>query len=750
MSMKTINKLKEMKIWMLWRRRVSGSRVAKVPCSATGRTCGVSDNYAKDWVTWEEAQQALKTVKADGVGFRIPKGMFFLDIDHRDLDDPMVQALLDLYDSYAEYSVSGEGIHIYGLCDAGQLPICEDAKNGTLKLSKDYYTHHPDNGLELYVGQLTNRFAAFTGNVILDLPLRDCTEMVLYTLNCYMKKPQKPTAQDAKADKIIKELRNQKNGDKFSDLFDNGLIDGKSHSEADAALCALVAFRTGDDPKMIDRIFRKSALYREKWEREDYREKTIARGIAASQRKKTKKKERPPFVKVDNKGRETVNAALLAKYVREHLEYILVRDSGNQEILKYVYKDGVYQLYDQNMLHGEVKQYISEYNEELVKMNVVREAVQLILSDLDYLPQDNLNANEGIINFQNGLLTVSEDDVKLIPHSPKVLSTIQIPCNWTENEVPTPVFDKYLDTLTNGDAAIKQLLLEFMGVAISNVKGWRMKKALFLVGDGNTGKSQLKSLTEKLLGKGNYIGIDLAEIEARFGTGTIYGKRLAGSSDMSFLSVDELRIFKKLTGSDSVYAEFKGQQPFEFVFNGILWFCMNALPKFSGDRGAWVYNRIIVVDCPNVIPPDKQDKQLLDKMYAEREGIVQKCVRALQTVIANGYCFSEPESVSIARKQYQAANSTIVSFFEECMCPWPDGKIGGSSITTGTIHKVYLQWCKGNNNGYARSAKEFREELAAHLGTTFSEMTTRIHGNTYYKDWTLTSDSQKDYSSILS
>ena len=73
-----------------------------------------------------------------------------------------------------------------------------------------------------------------------------------------------------------------------------------------------------------------------------------------------------------------------------------------------------------------------------------------------------------------------------------------------------------------------------------------MKKSLFLVGDGNTGKSQLKSLVERLLGKGNHIGIDLKEIEARFGTGAVYGTRLAGSSDMSFLTVDELETFKKV------------------------------------------------------------------------------------------------------------------------------------------------------------------------------------------------------------
>ena len=112
--------------------------------------------------------------------------------------------------------------------------------------------------------------------------------------------------------------------------------------------------------------------------------------------------------------------------------------------------------------------------------------------------------------------------------------------------------------------------------------------------------------------------------------------------------MDELKTFKKMTGGDSIYAEFKGQQGFEYTYNGLLWFCMNRLPKFGGDSGKWVYDRIMVVECKNVIPKAKQDKQLLDKMYSERDGIVYKAVKALQTVIANGYSFSEPESVTSA------------------------------------------------------------------------------------------------------
>ena len=291
----------------------------------------------------------------------------------------------------------------------------------------------------------------------------------------------------------------------------------------------------------------------------------------------------------------------------------------------------------------------------------------LLTTDLNYISMDKLNTDEGIINITNGLLKVTGDSVQLVPHNPKVLSTIQIPCSWTDCETPTPVFDSYIRTLADNDEDVIELIMETVGVAISNVKGYRMKKSVFYVGDGNTGKSQLKSLVERLLGKGNFISIDLREIESRFGTGTIYGTRLAGSSDMSFMSIDELKTFKKLTGGDSLFAEFKGQQAFEFVYDGFLWFCMNRLPKFGGDDGKWIYDRIIVIKCPNVIPNEKQDKLLLEKMYAERDGIVYKAVRALQCVIANGYRFTEPKSISDNRTEYARTNSTVISFFEECM-----------------------------------------------------------------------------------
>ena len=721
-------------------------------CIPYGTTTGTNAPYAHTWVTCDEATRAAKEHGDDGIGFKIPEGYFFLDIDDKDLSDPFVQTLMERFDSYTEYSVSGGGVHIYGKCDISRIPTYVD-EEGKLRLDKAYYMKNPHNKTELYCGGITNRFAVFTGNVIRDVPLKECTDALLTTLDKNMRKAQKQkySAKRDGGDKevfdIVANLLKQKNGEKFRKLYcDGDWSDYGSQSEADCALCAMTAFRTGPDPEMIDTVFRSSALMRDKWNRDDYREATIEKGIEACHGTFHRSKmEHPDFIRFNlQTGEAYIVVPLLAKHVREHLDYILVRDNGKQGLLKYVYEDGCYRLYSNDMLMGVIKQYIADYDEELVKMSKVNEVLQHITTDLNYVSQDELDANENLINFKNGLLSVSADALTLIPHTPNVYSTIQIPCSWTGKPEPTPVFDAYMHTLTNGDKAIERLLLEFIGACISNIKGWRLKKSLFLVGDGDTGKSQLKSLVERLLGKGNFIGIDLKEIEARFGTGAIYGTRLAGSSDMSFLTVDELKTFKKITGGDSVYAEFKGQQAFEFTYNGLLWFCMNRLPKFGGDDGQWVYDRIMVVRCPNIIPKGKQDKLLLDKMYAERDGIVYKAIQALRTVIRNGYRFSEPESVAAERDVYMSENSTVISFFEECMCPWQDGKIN-RHCTTGRIYRVYQAWCRDNNNGFAKTAKEFRKDLADHLGSTYADMTTRQKGNTYYKEYSLTLEAKEQY-----
>lgn len=286
--------------------------------------------------------------------------------------------------------------------------------------------------------------------------------------------------------------------------------------------------------------------------------------------------------------------------------------------------------------------------------------------------------------------------------------------------------------------------MQFIGVAISNIYGYRMKSALFMVGAGNTGKSQLKRLVEKLIGTNNCTPCDLKDLEERFGTSSLYGKRLIGSSDMSFEKIKELRRFKIVTGGDSVIVEFKGNDLFSYVYRGLVWFCTNQLPKFDGDRGEHVYNRIITVRCDNVIPQEKQDKHLLEKMYAERESIVCAAVYALKTVIENGYRFDVPEVCNEEKERYKVENSPVLTFYEECCC---ERKTTIDKCTCSKMYEVFKAWCK-ENGGYIPTKQIFRRELAdKYGGGDIANLEKKVAGVRYYI-FTLTKETKEAYANI--
>ena len=179
--MNYLDELKSMKVWICWNFVDKDGHPTKVPCAASGAKTGTNDEYRDTWVTFGEAKAAASEKQYSGVGFVIPEGWFFLDIDHKSLDDPYVVMMLERFGSYAEKSVSGEGVHIYGKCDFTQIPT--EIKKDKLKLHHKYYQKNPNNGTELYIGGLTNRYAVFTENVIQDEPLKECTNAILVTLD---------------------------------------------------------------------------------------------------------------------------------------------------------------------------------------------------------------------------------------------------------------------------------------------------------------------------------------------------------------------------------------------------------------------------------------------------------------------------------------------------------------------------------------------------------------------------------------
>lgn len=108
MSEITIDELKQRKIWLLWNYMPGkNGKITKVPFSAHGGATGTDEKYQDTWATYDEAYAAMQKCGASGLGFKVPEDVYFLDIDHREMSDPLLQKLINRHNSYTEYSPSG-------------------------------------------------------------------------------------------------------------------------------------------------------------------------------------------------------------------------------------------------------------------------------------------------------------------------------------------------------------------------------------------------------------------------------------------------------------------------------------------------------------------------------------------------------------------------------------------------------------------------------------------------------------------
>ena len=87
-------------------------------------------------------------------------------------------------------------------------------------------------------------------------------------------------------DALIKKACGAKNGANFSKLWQGDWSGYGSHSEADLALCSMLGFWTCRDSQSVDRLFRRSGLFRPKWDKQHgvqtYGEMTIRKATADS------------------------------------------------------------------------------------------------------------------------------------------------------------------------------------------------------------------------------------------------------------------------------------------------------------------------------------------------------------------------------------------------------------------------------------------------------------------------------------
>ncbi len=447
-------------------------------------------------------------------------------------------------------------------------------------------------------------------------------------------------------------------------------------------------------------------------------------------------KELPPFIyaKCDRNGvflRYEISCPKLADDFRSKHAYFWLGTPSSVKPVRYLWENGVYRQTSDEAIKHLLRQEIENFDPELVKTKVLDETAKLLFLDpATFLPAQ-LNTAEHLVNFKNGFLDLNT--MQLIEHSTGILSTVQLPLQWKDDpdaEQHAPTFCRYLDTLTDGDESKKHFLLQWVGCILSNIRGDVLKKTVFLYGKGDTGKSQLPRLCARLLGSENVCSTTLHDLEGnRFAMFGIYGKRLAYDPDMSFARVAELSKLKAITGGDKLSFEQKNRDPFTDAYKGLTMFVMNDLPKFGGDHGDHVYQRIVPIRCDHVIPEQEKDAMLVEKMFAERQAILCLCMRAAREVLQNGHKFDLPAGTAAELEEYKAENSCAVRFFREC-CKMRESCQDG--IGTNELRRAFENWTLEEGDGYKLSPQQFRQEVADYLGISTKNVRQKYHGKWFY------------------
>lgn len=193
-----------------------------------------------------------------------------------------------------------------------------------------------------------------------------------------------------------------------------------------------------------------------------------------------------------------------------------------------------------------------------------------------------------LVNVENGLLDIEAG--QLHKHSPEHLSSVQLPVAY-DPEAQCFEWESFVQEVFPSDAQelAWQIIAWLMCPDVS------LQKAILLLGEGGNGKSTYLTGVTAFLGQSNVSALSLHKLEGdRFAVARLVGKLANICPDLPSSHLAGTSVFKALTGGDTVPAEHKYRESFEFTPFVRLVFSANNVPR-STDSSQAFFRRWLVV-----------------------------------------------------------------------------------------------------------------------------------------------------------
>lgn len=539
---------------------------------------------------------------------------------------------------------------------------------------------------------------------------------------------------------VIAKAFTARNSAKFAALWSGDTSGyGGDQSRADEALCTMLAFWCGPAGyDQVDRLFRQSGLYRDKWNREDYAERTIERAIETCREFYSPGVRESPPPHSDTDAPPPRSGRGFALQPDEQMRY-RNSDSGNADRFVDQHGSDVRCDHVKNVWHVWDGKRWREDNSKTVQekaiatvVNIYAEAfketdearrkalgdhakvsdkasrIAAILTLAGSNPEiavtpslwDSdpflLNCQNGTVDLRTGCLRAHERK----DHITRICTVDYDP------DAPCPLWLQCLERW-QPDEKIRSFLQRAAGYSLTGDIG--EETAFFLYGVGRNGKSKFTSAMEMILGDyAARVSVE-ALMESHKGAANtpeivpLVNARLVIASEIAEGRRINEALLKDVTGGDAITCTPKYGHTFRFTPSFKLWFYGNHKPTIRGtDDGIW--SRLPLVPFTITIPASERDPELSAKLWQEAPGILAWMVRGCREW--QKHRLSPPDAVIEATQEFRDEMDTLAGFWEKCCVFHPKAWCTANSLRDG-----YLKWCEAEKVKFPLSTPLFAERL---------------------------------------
>ena len=634
---------------------------------------------------------------SDGIGILVNGKIVGIDLDHC-LEDgkllPWAKEITDRFaDTYIEVSPSGTGIRIFCL-----LP------DGFIYDTAVYYIKHGD--IEVYIPGHTNRFLTVTGNALTDTDVVETAEALTWLLDTHMLRPTPPTpAVDVPSESylsdedVIIKAASAKNGAKFTRLWNGDTTGYKTHSEADAALLAILAFWCSGDKAQMDRLFRQSCLMREKWDEyrgaDTYGNISLAKALskmtdyykpiiprpAAEDFGVDRLKELDPMDSSKYPWNDIGAGHIFADFYQDRLRYVPERkmwfhyeggiwqpDTGNLRAMLYCMElaDLMYtfalEIRDEDKRKSYMK-YASRWQSHANRVNILKDA-----QVYHPIPYGSFDADIYSFNCKNGTLHI--DTGEFTEHRSTDLLTKISPVAYDPTAY-SERFSTYIDEIMSGDTERAKFLQKILGYGLTGDTRHECMTILYGVTTRN-GKGTLCESVLKVLGDYGCASRPETIAMKSYTNGSQPSEDVARLAGVRFVNIPEpgkgmvldAAKVKAMTGNDTLNARFLHENSFDFQPQFKIYVNTNFLPVIN-DMTLFSSDRIIIIPFDRHFDEQSRDTTLKRRFAEEgvQSAILNWLLEGYRLLRSEG--LSLPKSVKEATDRYQHDSDKMALFLED-------------------------------------------------------------------------------------